>query len=157
MNSFSRPALTSLRTPRSTSAFRYTEAVCRFAMPASTMLPMRRLHEDRFNELATVERGRALANPVGRGSHQVTSRADLLRGPRRRFLDSCQHVENPGFPRIVTRHGTQETVVLAPAADNRAAHVQHGQVQQALLNQVQQVQYATRSTIAVGERVNGFE
>lgn len=41
MNSFSRPAFTSRSTPMAHSSFKYTDAVCRFAIPASTTLPMR--------------------------------------------------------------------------------------------------------------------
>lgn len=41
MNSFSRPAFTSLRTPAPASSFRYTAAVCRCAIPDSTTFRIR--------------------------------------------------------------------------------------------------------------------
>jgi hypothetical protein len=64
---------------------------------------------------------------------------------------------DPFFPTAVEGHFPQQVVILAPIFENIPAHVQNWGIQKSVLHQQEDVQYAARSAIAIGEWVYGFE
>jgi len=68
-----------------------------------------------------------------------------------------QHVQHPILPVVVIAHALQQAVVVRLGADDVTAQVQHRNIQQAFLDQVEHVDDAPGTAIAVVERVDAFK
>jgi Tfp pilus assembly protein PilN len=73
------------------------------------------------------------------------------------LLDGVQQVEDPVFPRILIAHRLKQAVVVGLGAYDVAAQVEHRNVEQAFLDQIQHVEDAPGAAVAVVERVDALE
>src|SRR5690606_569714 len=87
---------------------------------------------------------------------EAVAGADALFGLPQQFLDrlhggdgfgrggsdGVEHVDHPFLPGIVVSHRLQQAVVVRPGAHDMAAEVEHGNFQQALLDQVPHISRA---------------
>ncbi len=102
---------------------------------------------------------------------ELVLRADAVFGIHQRGLDGVdgfegvaggrfdgrEHVKHPVFPGVVLAHGLQQAVVVRLGAHDIAAQVEHGDVEQTFLDQVEDVDDAPGAAVAVVERVDALE
>ncbi|MNQ98972.1 hypothetical protein D3C85_1146920 [compost metagenome] len=81
-------------------------------------------------------------------------RADGLAGG---FFDRHQHEQHPVLPAAFISHGLQQTVVLGLVPNYVAAQVKHRNIEHPALEQVEDVDDAPGTAVAVVERMNAFE
>src|SRR5688572_14431732 len=82
------------------------------------------------------------------------NRADGFSGG---LLDRCEHVENPLFPHTAVAHTLQQPIVVGFGAHNVPAQIEHGNVEQPLLHEVEDVDDSAGAPIAIIEWMDALE
>ncbi len=100
-----------------------------------------RPHEYQFCQLAAVDLGRLRAHALCGLFDQGSQGHDLACGPAGGVGHAAQHVQEPRLPCAMGGHSQQAVVVIGLVADDVAAQVKHRDAQQALVDQVQQVEH----------------
>ena len=82
---------------------------------------------------------------------------DLCRGPFGRCSDSLENEKYPRLPVLSGRHFKQIPVVLRLVPDDMPAEIEDGNVEQALVDEIEQVQHASGPAVAVDKRMDRLE
>lgn len=119
--------------------------------------PAIRIDENDFSQFTRID-FREFAADAFRGLvQQIPDGVNLFRRPVRCLTDSVQHVEDPLLPGAL-RRDRQKPVIIGPlVADDVSTEVKDGNVQQALVDQVEQIENPAGATIAINERMDRLE
>ncbi|MPM92846.1 hypothetical protein SDC9_139982 [bioreactor metagenome] len=115
------------------------------------------MYEDQLGQFAGVDAGRVALHSLGGGVDERFDGLDAGRRPLRGAADGVEHEQNPGFPGGIPADVQQEQVVVLLGFDDGFGQVEHRDVEQAPLDQIQQVQHPAGSAVAVDEGVDGLE
>ncbi len=110
-----------------------------------------------IKQVLAVELGLFAAQPLLGRLHQLTNAAHLPDGLPRSLLDRPQHVEHPRFPCARVAHRLDFFVILRLVAHNVAAEVEHGQIQQSVQDEVEQVQDPPGPAVPVVKRMDALK
>ena len=113
--------------------------------------------EQIVQQILAVDTGEFAAHPVVMTQHQVAHAEDKSRGLPGGLLDAGQQAKHPFLPGFLFAHGLQQPVILRLVLIDVAGQIEDGGSEQALLNEIEDVQDAACAAIAVVERVEGLE
>src|SRR5436853_5732153 len=100
---------------------------------------------------------RLCAYDLVRVIHQSPDCLDLLCRPLGRHLNGSDHVENPRLPILMGRDSTKQPIVFVASPKDVSTEVERGKVEQAILDESQDIEDTTGAPIAVLERMDRFE
>lgn len=116
-----------------------------------------RVPEDDLDQILAVDRRRFGLHPCAHTFHQGTNPLHLFMGLLRRRFDGAQHEQNPVLPVLRIGDAAQAFVVGGTVGDDVARQEQDRDVEQPLLDQIQQIQDAPGTAIAIRKRMDGLE
>ncbi len=116
-----------------------------------------RLNEELLDELVSVDVAGLPLHMLDRVFEQRLRGADFVAGPGRCLADCFEHVQGPFLPSLCGGHIEQEAVVVALGPVDMAGQVERRLIEQVAFDEIEQVEYATGSAVAVSERMDDLE
>ena len=91
---------------------------------------------------------------VHEGGFNLQDRAD---GIRRSFLHGGKEVDHPFLPGVLGADGLEESIIIRLGANDVPAEIEHGAVQQALTDEVKDIEDAARAPVSIVERMDALK
>ena len=112
------------------------------------------IHEDQFRQFSGVDSRYSLSNFSGRLVEKLSDQMNLRRGPFSRRSDSLKNEQHPRFPCLSGRDFKQIPVVQRPVTDDVSTEIEDGNVENALVDEIEQVQHASGPAVSVDKQVD---